>query len=282
MQATGSIKILAGAALFALIPVCVVFAGNLSIPTLMFGRLLVACIALYFMQANKKQLFQLPGKTLFKLGAWSMLMLGAMFSYFAAIRISGMAVSSTLLGTQPLLIVFLATLILKEKITLKSSIAAICTFIGIICITGTSTLLNETKLIGMALAMLSSFLLALNFIVPQKYFPEVGSQQLVFFQSLFQLPLILPFVTITSLTFNSHSITAMIVLGLVCTVFSYTLIYSGSKEVAAQKIGILQSTEYILPVFIGILFYHEQATLSLLLGTSLILGACVVVSTDKR
>lgn len=279
---TGALKILVGASLFALIPVCVMFAGNLSIPTLMFGRLLVACIILLLVQRNRKTLFALPLQTFIQLFGWSLFMLAAMYCYFLAIRKAGMAVSSTLLGTQPLLIVLLAGALLKEKIHSKSVVAAALTFLGIVCITGTSLLINSQQLPGIFLAMFSSLLLALNFILPQKYFTHVSSTQLVFFQCLFQLPLLVPFVSFTFSSYTASAWGAIIALGLVCTVLSYTLIYSGSKQVNAQQIGILQSTEYILPVIIGLVFYHETLTAALLTGTVLIIGACILIGIQPK
>jgi uncharacterized membrane protein len=60
--------------------------------------------------------------------------------YFLAIKIGRVAISSALLGTQPLLIILLALFILKEKLTFKTILACSFTLIGISLLIDLNTL----------------------------------------------------------------------------------------------------------------------------------------------
>jgi drug/metabolite transporter (DMT)-like permease len=278
MRISGELKIVIGSALFAFIPICVLLGKDLSVASLLFGRLLVAVVILFLLQKNRKKLLNLPIKKWIQLVGWSLLMLGAMICYFLSIKYSSIAVASALLGTQPLIIVLLAVFLLKEKISVFSIIASVVTLVGILCITSVSDLTKANYLLGELLAIVSAILLGLNFIIQKKYLKEYTGQQLVFYQGLCQLPFLLPMLFIDPGTITANAVFAVILLGVVCTVLSYTLIYNGVQQVVAQKIGVLQSIEYVLPIIIGILFYGEKQSTIALLGMILIIGACLLVS----
>lgn len=282
MQNSGELKIILGSTLFALIPVCVVNGNELSIQGLLFGRLLIASLILYLADRNRKKLLKIPIKTIFKLTCWSLLMLGAMVFYFLAIEFSNMSISSTLLGTQPLIIILLAAIMLKEKISKVTIAAGLITIVGVFLVTGVLDLLSPRYFLGELFAITSAILLSLVFVVQKKYFKQFTGRELVFYQCLFQLPFLIPFLFFNPGNLGLASLTSMVVLGVVCTVFSYTLIYNGIKKVAAQKIGVLQSVEYVVPILIGFIFYNEKQNLIGLLGMALIIGACIVVGLQKN
>ena len=282
MRNSGEFKIILGSTLFALIPVCALSGNELSIQGLLFGRLLIACLILYLYDRNRKKILKISFKDVLKLTCWSLLMLGAMVFYFLAIKFSNMSISSTLLGTQPLIIILLAALILREKISKQTFFAGLITLIGIILVTGVSGLLTTKYLLGELFAIISSILLSLNFIIQKKYLNQYNGRQLVFYQCFFQLPFLFPFLFFNVGQIGLPSLTSIVILGVVCTVFSYTLIYNGIKNVAAQKIGVLQSVEYVVPILIGFLFYNEKQNLFGLVGMVLIISACIMIGFQKN
>jgi drug/metabolite transporter (DMT)-like permease len=278
MRISGEFKIILGAALFAFIPVGVILGHELSVYGLLFGRLLIASLVLFLISKEKKKFFQLSLKEFSLLFGWSQLMLGAMISYFMAINMSSISVSSALLGSQPVVIVLLAAILLREKISLFNLFAAVLTFIGILCVTGVSGIDNPLFFKGEMLAIISAILLGANFIVQKKYLTRFTGQQLVVFSGVFQLPLLVPFLFFESGNVTLKSLSAILILAILCTVLAYTLIYNGIREVDAQKIGVLQSIEYVLPILIGILFFNEKPDSSMIVGMILIIGSCFLVA----
>ncbi len=278
MKISGELKIIIGSALFAFIPVCVILGNASGVYFLLFGRLLLASILLFILEKNKRKLFSLTKKKVIFIALWSQLMLAAMICYFLAIKYSNVSVSAALLGTQPIVIVFLAALILKQRISRVNVFASVVTLIGVMCITQLTDIMKGDFLLGECLAILSAIFLGLSFVLQKKYLSAFTGRQLVFYQGLFQLPLLLPFLYFTPISFSGDVILAIVLLATVCTVIAYTLIYDGIKAVDAQKIGVLQSIEYALPIVIGILFYNEKPTVLVIVGMILILGSCVAVS----
>jgi drug/metabolite transporter (DMT)-like permease len=278
MKIAGELKIIIGSGLFAVIPVCVILGNASSVYFLLFGRLLLASTLLFILEKNKRKLFSLPKKQFVFIALWSQLMLAAMLCYFLAIQYSNVSVSAALLGTQPIVIVFLAAILLKQRISSVNVIASLVTLIGVLCITQLTDIMKGDFLLGECLAIMSAFFLGLSFVLQKKYLSAFTGRQLVFYQGIFQLPLLLPFLYFTPISLSNDVLLAITLLAIVCTVIAYTLIYDGIKVVDAQKIGVLQSIEYALPIVIGILFYNEQPTLLVIVGMLLILGSCVAVS----
>lgn len=277
----GEWNIIAGSALFALIPVGVKLGGEAGIYTILTGRLLVAAIVVFLLSKNKKFLLHLTKKELLHLTFWSVLMLTAMLCYFQSIRTCGVAVSSALLGAQPILLLLLGTFLLKERMGWWSVCCAGMTVVGIVLVNDPRTFLTNGGW-GKLLALTSAALLALIFIYQKKYLSTIPSQKLVFYQCLLQLPFLSPLVIAEQPELNSALLSSALLLGTVCTAAAYFLIYKGVKTVSAGKIGVLQSVEYVLPVFIGMVFYREVLHPGVIIGSALILVACVLVNVDVK
>lgn len=282
MRFSGELKIIVGSTMFAFLPVFVVYGKDLSVFSLLFGRLLVAAIILFAYNKHRKELFRISVKKTFFLFGWAQLMMGSMLCYFFSIHYSGMAIASALLGISPVVILILAFIMLKERISILSLFAAVIALIGILCITGINNVLNSDYFFGEMLAIASAVFLSFNFILQKKYLSNFNGKQLVFYQSLFQLPVLLPIIIVDFGIITLNSIASVIVLGLVCTVFAYTLIYNGVRQVAAQKIGILQSIEYVMPILFGIIFFNEFPDVYVLFGMGLIILSCVLVAVTPR
>lgn len=269
-------KIIAGAAFFALIPVGVKMAPESGVITLMSGRLLVAVLILYLLSKRKKELlFQLKERWI-GLFFWSMIMLGAMWTYFKSIQWCGAAISGSLLGTQPVFMALLSVFILKEKLSFSTIGIAVVCLTGVFMVSNPNSS-NETDIIfGIFAGTISSLLLCFNFLLQKKWFSDIQAKDIVFYQSIMQIPILVPLALMTE-EMHFSVIPASLILGIFCTVFAYVLIYDGALHVKGQMIGILQSIEYALPIPFGILFFGEHFDLLQLIGTSLILGSCILV-----
>ena len=175
------------------------------------------------------------------------------------------------------MIILLAGIILKERITLTSILAGTLTVAGILLIVDWNHLNLQTSALGQLAAIASAILLGGVFILQKKYLLDLKTTEAVFYQSLFQIPVLIPFIVIQPPSFSIDYWSASILLGAVCTVGSYLLIYSGAKQVATQKIGILQSIEYVIPIFIGVLFYQDSLSIWMIIGVITILASCLLV-----
>lgn len=281
MKYEGELKIIFGSVGFAFIPVFVLMGSELSVPSLLFGRLIVAVVFLYFFLKNRKEIVSVLRNRSGKLFLWGLAILGSMALYFFSIGYCGMGVSAAILGTQPLFIVLLALFFLKEKISVITWIACGICLAGIVLLSGIESFSFTDYIFGVLLALGSSFFSAVNFIYKKKYFDYFNGVQSVFYQSIFQIPFLIPFVIANPGDLTTNSISAAILLGLVCSVFAYGLIYDGIKKVKGQQIGILQSIEYVMPVFIGVLLYNEKISGLTAIGIILIIFSCLLITVKS-
>lgn len=278
MKLTGELKIILGSILFALIPICVKLDPDNSVYSILFGRLFFASLLLFLLKRSFSYFFKISFKDFLLLFVWAAIMFGAMVFYFLSIQTIGVAVSSALLGTQPLIIIFLALIFLKEKLNIQSISAGVLTLIGIFLLCGIHDFSFTIVKNGQFLAISSAALLSLNFVYQKKFLGHFSSDKLVFYQSLFQLPLLIPFLIIEPPQLSENFLLAAILLGVFCTVLAYGLIYNGVASVSAQKIGVLQSIEYIMPMILGVLFYQEKLDIKDCIGAFLIIASTIVIN----
>ncbi len=274
----GELKIIFGSLGFAFIPVFVLTGAELTVQSLLFGRLIVAVLFLYYLLENRNSIFNFTRKRFILLTIWALVMLGSMACYFFSISLSGMGISAAILGTQPLFIVFLAMLFLKEKISWITWISCLLCLMGIVLVSGVDSFSFSDYFFGVILAIGSSLLSAINFIFKKMHFPDFSGKQSVFYQSLFQMPFLIPFIILEPGILSVESFLSVIGLGLICSVFAYVLIYDGISQVKGQQIGILQSVEYVMPVFIGVYLFNEKITILPAVGIGLIIISCAMIT----
>jgi drug/metabolite transporter (DMT)-like permease len=278
----GEWKIILGATLFALIPVGVSLEKNAGIFSLLFGRLFFAALILLLISKNRNHLWKVWKSKSILIFWWSMTMLLAMVCYFFAIRLSGVSISAAILGSQPVLIVLLGALLMREKISTTALLASVMACIGIALIAFDIPEGAKDLPMGIMMALLSALFLSLNFVMKKKYLSTIPTGQLLLLQCLLQLPFLLPSFIMEIPIMNTQSFVIMAGLGLLCTVFAYSLIYTGIKTVSVQRIGILQSVEYVAPVIFGLIFFNEQISAYLIIAVVLILAACAMASVPER
>jgi drug/metabolite transporter (DMT)-like permease len=202
--------------------------------------------------------------------------------YFLAIHFAGMAISSALLGLQRVLIVLMSMLLLKERASGPLLIASLLGVAGIFFIIRFEDMAQPNLFWGEIFGLCSALLISLNFVFKKKYLDKRNAHSLVFYQSVFQIPWLIPFLFIEANDFSLNAFWAIIILGLFTTVLSYGFIYDGMKTVSGQKVGILQSIEYILPVILEVLFYGEKTDSFAFIGIFLILISCFIAILPRK
>ena len=277
MQKRGVLQLLAGAVLFGLIPLFTTIGAEVGIITLLSGRSLFSLFFLGSVLVVKKENPFLPKKDRFKVFFWSMLLTSAMVCYFISLELIDMSVSGSLLGVQPAFIALLAILFLKEKVKIKTWVSCLICLVGIAFISGLQDVGNNNNVLGIVLALGAALFLAFNFIYHKKNLTKFDSLLLVFYQSIYQMIVFIPLLFFREFNMTLNGIIASAGLGILCTGLAYVLLYNGSKKVNAQYVGIFQTIENIIPVFLGVFLFNESPDLSVYLGISLIVMSCILV-----
>ncbi|MBI1836693.1 MAG: EamA family transporter [Flavobacteriia bacterium] len=283
MNAKGVVQIIIGAGLFGLIPFFVRYAPDLNVASIAFGRAcfatLFALILMFFIKDSAKNQKEISLQySLFHLLNWSVFLTFAIVFYFLSIKNGSVAIAGTMMGMHPVFVVLFSYLLFKEKIFLKTYLSCLVAIIGGGLIAFANNANSSATFEGSIYGLLSAVFLGINFTYHLKYLTHFSSIKLVFFQNALQLPILLPFVFIFPSKLSSEGWTSIVFLGIVCTGLAYFLVYNGSKFVSKQYIGVLQMIENIIPVFLGVIIYHEMIHLQEISGIILIVLSALLIS----
>jgi drug/metabolite transporter (DMT)-like permease len=149
--------------------------------------------------------------------------------------------------------------------------------VGIVLISLTGKNGADFSLAGVFLAILSALLLALNFTIKKHFLKGCESMYLIVIQSIIQIPFLALLVDWSNMEWSVAYVEAILLLGVCCTIIAYRLIYDGITHTESSLIGVYQSTEYVMPMLMGLLFFGENYSMTQWLGCGIILSATLSV-----
>jgi drug/metabolite transporter (DMT)-like permease len=284
MRNKGVIQILCGACLFGLIPLFVKFSAGLGVLSIAFGRAFFATgfsKSILFFQKEKIHWPPFLSWKSFHFLIWTCLLLGAMLCYFLSIQYGKMSLAGMFMGLHPFFVILFSYVFFKESISRLTLISCVIAFIGLILVVGLEPVSEKQFLSGL-FGIASAIFLGLNFIYHLKYLKGYSSNQLVFFQSLYQIPILLPFLFLEKIALSPGALLSVLLLGIVCSGMAYSLIYSGSQKVPKQQIGLIQMVENVIPLVLGVFFFGEQLSAPVFIGVLLMLLSVVFILFNKK
>lgn len=188
----------------------------------------------------------------------------------------------------PVIVMVLAPLILKEKLTKKQVICFLISTIGLVLIVGTFEFKKgNANVIGILLGVLAACFYATVILINKKIKAIDGIQR-TFLQFLASLVAIVPYTLLTS-GINLFSISGdnfmwLLIVGIVHTGIAYCLYFSSMKELPSQKVSIFSYIDPMTSILLSFMILNERFTLLQLLGTILILGSTILneINFKKR
>jgi drug/metabolite transporter (DMT)-like permease len=182
----------------------------------------------------------------------------------------------------PVFIVLLSSIVLKEKMNLKSIICLLGAVAGLFLILKSG---NEESIqaydhikgvsYGLAGAVVYAIIILFN-----KYIKGLSGFQATMIQlsiaTLVLIPMVLSQGTINFGAINIKTWILILVLGVVHTGIAYLLYFTSIKDVKSQTIAILSYLDPIFAIFISFLFLGESMGISQILGGILILSTAYI------
>ncbi len=198
------------------------------------------------------------------------------FSFFYAYKNTSVANAVLTHYTAPVIVAFLAPILLKERLTRKALIAVA------IATTGLWIMLNmsATQFLGLIIAgdrntggILAGLLSGLTYAViiilfrifSQNYHPIV----LTFSQNLIISVILLPFGGIT--LDITKALWAFAIMGIVHSTIAPLLYFRGMRDVTANRAAILGYLEPVCAIILGVIFLGEGINYKTLIGGALVL-----------
>lgn len=180
----------------------------------------------------------------------------------------------------PVIIVFSAAVLFKERLTIKSVICSLVALCGMVPVSGVlSTGIKGINIKGLVYGVGAAFLYA-SVVLLNKKIKNIPALDKSFVQLLVSAIVLLPYVAFSGqligISFTYSSLAMIFILGVVHTGVAYALYFGAIKNIRASAAAILS---YIDPVFAIVL----SSTLSLsmpdkwvLIGGVMILGSTLI------
>lgn len=189
------------------------------------------------------------------------------------------AVSLTSLGnyTAPISVIVISALFLKEKISFKQGLCIVCSFVGVLCLSGIFTESN-VDITGLIYGLLASIgFVALVFF--NKKLEGINPYDKTFMQLAFSFLTVLPFALINKSIPTSFDLKTILVLGMLGTLhtgFAYILYFDAINTLSPVYIATIGYVEPVMSVLTGALLLSEPMNVYSVIGAILIIGsACV-------
>ena len=205
-----------------------------------------------------------------------------MFLYEAYNRI-GVSISSLLYYCGPVIVILLAPIVFKEKLTVHKLVGLFSVFIGIIFVNG--NLVNGIRdLSGVFYGMMSAIMYAFMVIFNKKATNISGLEN-----SLLQLAISCITVAVFILfrgdfifAIPQDSIFPLFFLGLVNTGIGCYLYFSKLDKLPVQSVSILGYIEPLSAVILSVIILKETLTAMQIIGAVLVLGGAIYAETTDN
>lgn len=208
---------------------------------------------------------------------------------FEAYEYTSVATATLCYYMEPVFVMLVSPIFLKEKLSVKKAICIIVSLLGMVLVSGVTNMteFQISELKGVFLGLGAAALYASVVIINKKLKPiEVYDKTIT--QLLSASIVILPYVLLVE-NFNDISlepinIVMLILVGLIHTGIAYTLYFGSMSNVKAQTVAIFSYIDPVVAIILSALILREKLGIPEIIGAVLILGSTLVceVNFTKR
>lgn len=204
------------------------------------------------------------------------------FCFFWGLARTPLAEAIALSFIAPLIVLYLAAILLKEVVSRNSIVASLLGLAGVVVILAGKMggEFDEDAQWGVAAILFSAVLYAWNLILQRQQALVARPIEIVFFQNLIVASLFLllaPFLAVAPAAAYWPGLGGAALLGIV----SLMLISWGYARAEAQHLVSLEYTAFIWAALLGWLIFDEAVSWATLAGTVLIVAGCLLVARRR-
>ncbi len=250
--------------------------------TIVFGRVLFACLALAAVMALGRASFRVTSRRdVLLLGLCGLVLAAHWTMFFKSIQVSTVAVGLLAYSSFPVFTAFLEPLLTKERWEPASLLYALVCVAGIALIVPGFDLSNavvQGVLWGLGAGLSFSVLAVLNRGLASRH----SSLTVAFYQDLVAGVLLVPAVWRTGLPRSGRDWALVAVLGVFCTALAHTLFIDGLKGAGARTASVLSSLEPVYGILLALIFLGESPSPRTISGGVIILAAALAATARAR
>ncbi len=211
------------------------------------------------------------------------------FTYFNfyTISLTSMSFASVLMYTAPFMMVFLAAVIFKEKITGRQLLACVIAFSGCMLVSGIFEGDTAVTSLGILTGLASGFFYALytvfsRFALIRGYDPLTITLYTFIFSVIGSLPFVNVKETFGIITDNPKSLIFVAAIAVFNTILPYILYNTGLRGVQSSTALIIATAEPVVATVMGFAVYQEIPTVLSVIGIVLVVCAVLVLNIKKE
>lgn len=224
-----------------------------------------------------------PARANLRLHLWrSFIVAGMAVSFFWAIAVLPLAEAIGLSFIAPVIALYLAAILLGEKIGREAILASIAGLagVGVILYGKFSGHYSSDALWGALAVLFSAILFAYNLILARQQAQAAGPIEIAFFQNLLTASVL----ALAAPWFLAPLVVAkvpMLLTAASLAIFSLLLMSWAYARAEAQILIPVEYTAFVWAMLFGWLFFDEPVTLTTLIGTALIVGGSLIAARVK-
>lgn len=278
-KAKGVIAIVASATMYGFTGLFIRFLTGigLNVYSINFVEYLIGIVIIFSILYGTGEKIELPRrKEWFYLMSIGVCYFGVTMTLFYAFNYTTISNAELLHYTFPILTMFGAALLLKERLNRRKMLALALSVAGLILIFNQSFNLSQKMLLGSFCALLSAIPVAAMTLIGRKL-KKHSAYFTTFWSTIFACLVYFPFFV------SNNSISSIQQLGYIFLASLFfigvitPLYFFGLRHITASTAGILMLVEVVSAIIVGIIFYQEIPQLINLLGGLLIAISCVLV-----
>lgn len=261
-----------------------IIAQYVQVPSILaaMGRVLCSSLLLFTIAKIKRDDLKLDSKRDYiGIIATGMVLAIHWVTFFHSIQTSTVAIGAITFTTFPLFITFIEPFVFHEKLKFKSIIRALVVLIGVTITIPEFSLTNQTT-VGIIWGMISSFTYAIATMANRYFSKKYTSRTVCIYEQGTAATVLLPSLLFVPAVWRVQDIIGIIIVGCVCTALAYSFYITAQRRVRAQTAGIISGMETVYGIFFAFLLLGEIPTIRELVGGSIILGAALIASLDKK
>lgn len=212
---------------------------------------------------------------------------------FEAFKVSSVAIGTVCYNTMPIFLVIIASIVFKEKITIKSVICIFVAMIGIVLVSNVIyTGINSNEVLGCAYGILGAIFYAL-ILISNRYLSSIETKDKIIFQFIFSAFIMFIYVLFIlkgSLVFDSSIDTKKAIIGIICIIllglfhtgFCYVHYFDTVSRLKAETVAILTYIDPVVALLLSAFVLNERMTILQWFGAVLILASTLANELIKN
>ena len=204
------------------------------------------------------------------------------FLFFWGLAYVPIAEAIALSFIAPLIALYLAALLLGERVGSKAVVASVVGFAGalVVMLGKLSGDYDDNVFRGMAAILLSALLYAYNLILQRRQALVSQPVEIVFFQTLALFVLYLTAAPVLAVPPEMDALPGLLITA-VLSMGSLMLLSWAYARAEARVLIPVEYTAFIWAALFGWLLYDEQLTITTVAGTSLIVAGCLLAASQR-